>query len=220
MPRITRWHNDAMLPGMATFLYISVLCAASAAWQFSNTGRQARTFRPWATVSTVAIIAVPSLLQKTLVPQMLGALQRDEFSGWLAEPYRLVTSLVVQDGGWPGTIWNLTALIWIGLMSEWAWGAARWVVIALGAGLGAQVWGWVVQPTGAGNSVMVFGLAASLLVRALPSRHRAAKIAGILGLVAACLLFAGGDIHGGAAFIGALLAALLLVLAPGMPADH
>ncbi|RAX49864.1 hypothetical protein DQ353_06775 [Arthrobacter sp. AQ5-05] len=63
------------------------------------------------------------------------------------------------------------------------------------------------QPVGAGNSVVVFGLAASLLVRAWTGPHLAARIASALGLLAAAGLLVGGDLHGGAAAIGTLVVA-------------
>jgi len=200
-----------MLPGLDTALYIIVLCAASAAWQFGRGNAVASKFRPWATTTGFIVVAVPSLVQLTMAPQLLGTLQRDGVSGWLAAPYRLFSSLIVQDGGWPGAIWDLAALLWIGLMAESVWGARRWAVLALGAGIGAQLWGWVVQPMGAGNSVVVFGLAASLLLRGLGSYNRVARITGALGLLAAFGLFVGGDIHGGAALIGVALAAPFLL---------
>lgn len=199
-----------MFPAVAIALYVIVLCAASAAWQFGGGRAGTRKFRPWATAMGFVLVAVPSIIQLTAAPQLLGLLQRDGYTGWLAAPYRLVSSLVVQDGGWAGAIWNLAALLWIGLMAESVWGALRWTIIAVGTGIGAQIWGWVVQPLGAGNSVIVFGLAASLLVRGLRGRARVARIAGCLGLVAACGLFIGGDIHGGAGLIGALLTLPLL----------
>ena len=88
----------------------------------------------------------------------------------LAEPWRIVTALLVQDGGWAGMAFNLTILAWIGIQAESAWGVGRWTLIAMCSGIGVQAWGWLVQPVGAGNSVLAYGLAASLLVGHGPGR--------------------------------------------------
>jgi hypothetical protein len=72
-----------------------------------------------------------------------------------------------DGGGLVGAIFNLVALVVIGVAAEQVWGAKRWTVSTLAAGIGAQFWGKIVQPVGAGNSVVVFGLAASVAVLAV-----------------------------------------------------
>jgi hypothetical protein len=97
----------------------------------------------------------------------------------------------------------------VGTVAEWRWGARRWLTGALAAGIGAQFWGLLVQPVGAGNSVLVVGLAASLLVLGLVDGPAPVRVAGVVGLLAGLVLLAGRDVHGGAAAIGALVAAPL-----------
>ena len=126
--------------------------------------------------------------------------------------WRLLTSLVVQDGGLVGAIFNLLALAAIGVAAERVWGAKRWIAIALAAGVGAQFWGKIVQPVGGGNSVAVFGLAASVAVLAMLQGVGIQRLLGLVSLLGAAVLLAIGDIHGGAATIGALLG-LAFVLA-------
>lgn len=195
---------------LLTVLYLVVLCAASAAWQFGHAGAPRTTARPWAVLVAVVVIGAPSLLQLTLAPGLLAAWERNAAATTDGQIWRLVTALVVQDGGWVGTVFNLAILMWIGVMAEVAWGSRRWVVIAVCSGVGAQLWGWLVQPVGAGNSVVVFGLAASLLVRGMAGGSTPSRVAGIVGLLAALVLLVGGDIHGGASAIGALVAVVLL----------
>jgi hypothetical protein len=67
----------------------------------------------------------------------------------------------------------------------------------------------VVQPSGAGNSVVVFGLAASLHVLALLRGASPSRTSAVVGLLAAAVLLVGRDVHGGAAVIGAVVAVLL-----------
>ena len=81
-----------------TIPYLVVLCAASACWQFSRTSRKRSRFRPVATLTAVVLIGVSCTLQLTVAPFLLGDWQRNGFSGWLHQPYRLVTALLVQDG--------------------------------------------------------------------------------------------------------------------------
>ena len=120
-----------------------------------------------------------------------------------------MTSLVVQDGGLAGTVFNLVSLFVIGSAAEAAWGVRRWVVLALGSGVGAQLWGWLVQPVGGGNSVAVFGLAASLAVLALRRGTDVQRLLAVISLLAAMFLLLSGDIHGGAAAIGGIGGAAL-----------
>lgn len=200
-----------MSPVWPIVLYLVVLCAASAAWQFGQPRDPRPPFRPWATLVAVVLIGVPSMVQLVLAPGLQAAWDRNAGATGDGQIWRLVTALVVQDGGWIGTIFNLAILLWIGVMAEAGWGSRRWVVIALCSGVGAQLWGWVVQPVGAGNSVLVFGLAASLLVRGVLGPTMASRVAGSVGLLAVAALLVGGDIHGGAATIGALVAVVLLI---------
>ena len=81
--------------------------------------------------------------------------------------------------------------------------------MALASGRGAQLWGLLVQPVGAGNSVVNFGLAGSLAVVALRGGTPAARVLGGVSLLGALVLLAVGDIHGGAVTIGAAVGVLL-----------
>jgi hypothetical protein len=91
------------------------------------------------------------------------------------------------------------------VVAEQVWGCKPWTVIALAAGLGAQFWGKIVQPMGAGNSVVVFGLAASVAVLAVVRGAGVQRLVGLISLAGAAVLLVIGDIHGGAATIGALV---------------
>lgn len=165
---------------------------------------------PVATIVALVIVGVPTLLQFTVAPALVDALQRDRERILSGEVWRIATSLVVQDGGVAGAIVNLLALALVGVVAEWTWGAARWVLIALASGLVAQVWGFVVQPVGAGNSVVVYGLAASLAVAALAWARGPARILAIVSLAGAAVLLGIGDLHGGAAVVGAALGGILV----------
>ena len=191
-------------------LYAVVLATAFAAsWTLPSAwGRR----RPWATAVALLVVGVPTLAQFTLAPWLLEDLQRNWVLIVRGQIWRLFTSLVVQDGGVVGAVFNLAALAVIGFAAERIWGARRWTAIALTAGIGAQLWGRIVQPVGAGNSVVVFGLAASLAVLALQRGAGLQRLLGLISLLAAAVLLVLSDIHGGAAAIGCVLG---LVLARG-----
>jgi membrane associated rhomboid family serine protease len=192
---------------------------ATAVWAVGGRPRTAaaRLQLPLATVGTLLAVGTVSVLQLTLFPELLGDLQRNRQAITHGEVWRLVTALVVQDGGWPGTVFNLAALAVVGSVAEVRWGRRRWLGIALASGIGAQFWGLLVQPSGAGNSVLVFGLAASLHVLALRDGPRLARVPAVAGLVTGAVLLGAGDLHGGAAAIGAAGAAALLRSRAGAP---
>lgn len=197
-------------------LYAVALVTAYMSWQPATAGRPVRKV-PLATLTALVVVGVPSVAQLTVGPGLLDVLERD----WLAigdgQVWRLVTALVVQDGGPAGAAFNLISLAVIGTAAEKCWEAGRWAAIALTAGVGAQFWGWVVQPVGAGNSVAVFGLAASLAVVGLSSGGWRPRVLGVTSLAASTVLLLVGDIHGGAAALGGILGAVLLRRSAGTP---
>jgi membrane associated rhomboid family serine protease len=162
--------------------------------------------RRWPIATTVAtvVVGIPTVLQLTVAPSLLDHLARDRTSIANGEVWRLLTSLVVQDGGLAGSIFNLVALAVVGVVAERIWGPVRWTVIALVSGLAGELWGLVVQPAGAGNSVAVFGLAAAVSVAAWRHGNPAIRVVAAFSLVVAGVLLLIGDIHGGAATAGAL----------------
>jgi len=165
---------------------------------------------PVATIVALVVVGVPTLLQFTAVPSLLDALERDRERIFDGELWRLVTPIVVQDSGATGTITNLLSLALIGVVAEWIWGPARWVLIGLGSGLLAELWGLLVDPVGAGNSVVVYGLAASVAVAAVVRVRGPARILAVVSLACALVLLGVGDLHGGAAVVGAVIGAILV----------
>jgi membrane associated rhomboid family serine protease len=185
-------------------LYAVVLGAGWASAQAPGMpGRRLGAPRPWATPAALLVVGVTSVVQLTVAPGLLAGLRRTPGELRDGQPWRLVTSLVVQDGGWPGTVFNLVELAVVGLAAERLWGSRNWWWIWLTAGVGAQFWGLLVQPRGGGNSVATFGLAASLAVRALLVGSGPARLCGGACLLAGLVLLVVGDVHGGATVLGA-----------------
>ena len=120
---------------------------------------------PAATAAVFVVTAATSAVGLA-VPAFLDALQRspDELQGqW----WRTVTALFAQDGGVLGTVSNLAFLALLGVLAERLVGPRWWLVAYFGAGLAGELAGYAWQPTGAGNSVAVCGLAGLLIVALL-----------------------------------------------------
>lgn len=113
---------------------------------------------PVVTLVFLLLTAVPSILQFFL-PGLEPTLMRAPGSGdW----WRMFTSLVVQDGGIGGTLFNLVSLAVIGYFAEQAFGPWRWILLYAGGAAAGQVAGYLFADPGAGNSIAVCGLAAGL----------------------------------------------------------
>ena len=91
---------------------------------------------------------------------MLAACQRTPAAR--REVWRLATALLVQEGGLVGAVSNLAFLLALGSVVEEAAAPWAWLAGYLGAGLAGEIAGLAWQPTGAGNSVAICGLAGLL----------------------------------------------------------
>lgn len=164
---------------------------------------------PVLTLSVAALVAA-CLVAQLFHPALLLQLRRDAGAIRSGESYRILTSLLVQDGGLIGGIFNLSMMAVVGRVAEKALGRLRWFLLYVGGGVLAELVAMSWQPIGAGNSVAIMSLAGALLTHAVlqaePLWRRLAS-AGGLGMVAALCLR--GDIHGAAAGIGAVLALLV-----------
>ena len=198
-----------MTTALLSALYAIVLTTAFAASRVRPLATPPRARWPWATTVAVIIVGIPSLAQFTVAPWLLNSLERNWTLIARGQVWRLLTSLVVQDGGVAGAIFNVVALAVIGFAAEQVWGPWRWTVIALSGALAGELWGKIVQPIGAGNSVAVFSLAASLAVVAMLRGAGLQRLLGVISLAGAALLLIIGDIHGGAATVGAVLGGVL-----------
>jgi hypothetical protein len=168
--------------------------------------KRASGFTPVLTLSCFSVIAAFSVAQLMIAPGLLPLLMRDGSRVGLGQPWRLATSLLVQDGGWVGAVFNLIGLLAIGTIAELALSRLRWVAIGTTSVAAAQMFAFLWQPTGAGNSVLDFGLAGAFCAACLvmwPSRY--SMIPAIVASVSFALLFAARDIHGVAGTTGALV---------------
>src|SRR6266545_5668463 len=114
----------------AALYAIVLVCAVRAAIVVLD-GEPGRLMRrpPVAAVALWLAVAIPSLLQAPF-PGMLHSLGRDpDLIRGHRQWWRLVTSVLVQDGGVAGTGFNLTVLALIGVLAVRIWGSTRSLII-------------------------------------------------------------------------------------------
>jgi rhomboid protease GluP len=158
---------------------------------------------PLVTASVLVVTSAVSVLGFAY-PEILMALEREPGVLGSGEWWRLLTPLLVHDGGWPYLLSNAAALAIVGVPTEWLFGRRRWVVLYLASGITGQLVGYVWQPEGAGNSVAVFGLVGGLLV-ALLLKHQA-QVPMISAVfvpcwIAAVIAYASGSLGAGLALV-------------------
>jgi membrane associated rhomboid family serine protease len=197
---------DALLPILYT---LGVYSAYIAGFLFLR-ARSIAARPPRVSLLLWLLVAIPSTLQ-FFFPAMLALFQRDGARFMRGDWWRLVTSLVVQDGGIAGAIANLVALALIGALAEQFWNSKQLLLLFFAGGIAGQLAGFAWQPIGAGNSVANFGLAASIAIASLVRQPpRPVLFAALLALGADSVLLVLRDIHGAAALAGAIVAVLLL----------
>jgi membrane associated rhomboid family serine protease len=113
--------------------------------------------RPLLTLAVVAITAVTSAIV-VASPAALAHFERTP-AGPDGQWWRTLTSLLTQgDAG--GAASNLCFTLAVGVAAEQVTTRWRWLACYLGAGIAGELAGYAWQPTGAGNSVAVCGIAA------------------------------------------------------------
>jgi membrane associated rhomboid family serine protease len=117
---------------------------------------------PRATMVVFVITAALGVAQLAF-PSLLATFSRDPSKVASGEWWRLATSLVFQDGGMAGALFNLAGLLVIGFLAERALGPARWLVLYMAGAAAGQAAGMLYGTAGAGNSIAVCGLAGGLL---------------------------------------------------------
>jgi len=167
---------------------------------------------PRATILLLFVVGIPSVLQ-IFLPAILVLFQRDFIRFAHGEWWRLVTPLLVQDGGLAGTTFNLVSLLLIGVLAEQFWGSLPVLLIFFIGGILGEIAGFACQPLGAGNSVANFALAGSILVVCLLRQPNKLVLSITLLVLGVYILLVGyHDIHGFAAIAGMLLALAISVL--------
>jgi membrane associated rhomboid family serine protease len=176
---------------------------------------------PVASILFLLAVTVCSLVQLGY-PGLRDALQVDRHRIAGGQVWRLLTGVLVQNGGVAGTVFNLVTLAVLGVIAELAFGRARWLVLAGAGTVVLSTMAAVTLPTEAGNSGVVFTLAGGVAVLAIREARRGgdrragdaetareARRAGFIVLGLGAVLLALGNGHGYAVLLGAVVGALL-----------
>lgn len=162
------------------------------------------------------LVAIPSLLQFAFL-QIYSALRREpDLIRHHGQWWRVLTSVVVQDGGVFGTTFNLVVLAVIATVAVQAWGGPRTVVIFIVAQLlfGTMAT-FLSSDIGAGNSGATFGLATSVAGLVLIRHRRARLVLSSVAVVAiGVVLLVLGDAHGIALMGGVVIGVCVALIAP------
>lgn len=153
------------------------------------------------------LIFVPSFMQVFAWADLYTYLSRDAELIAEGQLWRLITSVMVQSGNVPGLLFNLVGFIVLVPLAARILGPGQAVAFFFVGALAGQAAGLFWLPTGGGNSVGNYGVAAALLAHTVifaqvPLRIVAAT-SSLVTIMAMVLL----DIHG-AAFAVALVCAL------------
>lgn len=116
---------------------------------------------PIATV-VVALITALGAAAQLHDPEILDRFRRNYPALHDGEWWRWFTPLLVQSAGWGQILFNIGSLLVVGVIAERRFGTVRWLVLYVGIGLAGEAFGQRLDPTGAGNSLAVCGLAGAL----------------------------------------------------------
>jgi membrane associated rhomboid family serine protease len=170
-----------------------------------------------ASITLLLVIAIPSIAQFPF-PGVLYALRRDaDLILHHGEFWRLSTSLVVQDGGVAGTVFNLAFLAWIAGLATVLWGDRRLLMLFASGAVVGELVGLSWQPTGAGNSVGNLGITGGILALALLSGpNLPSRLLAGTGIVLGVILVVQRNIHGPALLAGFAAGCIMLLIARRM----
>ena len=160
-----------------------------------------------ATILVLALTAGCTTLQ-FLWPIVLEKLCRDPVALKNGEWWRVISPILVHDGGWTQIAFNFTVIAVVGTFVERIYGPRRWLIFYLLAGMTGEIAGYAWQPQGAGASVAGAGLLGALLLWLVAKRGLPwpARVGGTIGLLAAVAMSAIQDLHGPPILVGAALA--------------
>jgi membrane associated rhomboid family serine protease len=164
---------------------------------------------PMITFTLCFLLAICLLLQ-LMNPSLLPLFERNASAMYQGQWWRIFTALFFQDGWLWGGISNIILLALIGSLTEQFFGRLQWISLYFLVGILTEVFALKWQPLGAGNSIAVMGLAASIIIYALVKQRSTKTILlGTLSILPTLFLLLQHDIHGMAFLIG-LLATMII----------
>lgn len=197
---------------METLLLSAVLVTAILPTWLQHRGMpHTRTF-PTTTFLLAAVTFVVSAVGN-LNPDVLHLFQRDRSRLLEGDWWRLITPLFVQDGGWPGTWFNLLALVALGIAVEVRYRGRTLLVVYFLAGIISEMFAYtLLQHQGfAGNSVANMGTAGTALVMLCTRKTPPSTAFGVIGLLSGTLLMLTLNLHGVGFGVGGLAGAVMVL---------
>lgn len=181
---------------------------ASAPRMLRLSGRPIRV--PWLTIVLVLVIGIPSVAQYLGLPAIGDALRREPaLTLHHGEWWRVLTSLLAQDGGLVAATFGLVVVAIAITFSTWIQGP--WLTLAIflfcSIVLNLLAIGW--GAVGGGTSFASDGTMLSVLALGLvTTRNRAVMAAAIVAIAGGVVLVVLGDAHGIAILLGAAIGAV------------
>jgi membrane associated rhomboid family serine protease len=189
------------------FLFILIVIASASAGVAVMRARGQQLRWPFVTIAIAVVTFVVSVLAE-FDPHLLASLGRDRDALLAGEWWRAVTPLFAQDGGWPGLIFNMVALLAIGSLCEIALGWRMLLVTYFASGLVSEAVAYTLLPGQgfAGNSVANFGVGALLAVVSMSVRAQLqARVLAVASFAAGAFLLVTSNLHGVGYLVGALI---------------
>ena len=165
---------------------------------------------PWLTLVLVVVIGVPSIGQYLGWTAVGDALRREpQLTLHHGEWWRVLTSLLAQDGGIWAAVYSLAVVAVVITLSSWIQGP--WLTLAIFVScsivLNLLALGW--NAVGGGTSFASDGTMLSVLVMGLVlAKDRVVMISAIIAIAGGTLLVVLWDAHGVAILLGAAIGAV------------
>jgi hypothetical protein len=129
------------------------------------------------------------------------------------EWWRVLTSVVAQDGGLVAAVFNLVVVVVVTVLGEWVWGRWRMLLLFLLPSIALNLLAIAWNAPGGGSSFASDGLLMSICGLGLVvSRGLVVRLCGLVAVAIGVVLVVVNDAHGLAMLLGAAFGVLL-----GMP---
>lgn len=190
---------------MESLVIALILTASSAATFLLLRTQRMPIRRPFLTLVVVGVTLAVSVSGE-LVPAVLDLLSRNGPALVDGQWWRVLSPLVVQDGGWPGTISNTISLLIVGALAESLVPRVAWLVVYVTSGLVGELAAYTIMPNQgfAGNSIAILGLAAMASVAVLARGGTLPRILAAFALALGIGLLMVGNLHGVSFSAGAI----------------
>lgn len=194
---MTKW-----LSSVEVAVVFVILIKAAAAFVGVSSARERRP-SIWAPILWAGV-AIPTLAQ-VVWPSLLGALRSDPTRIGGGEWWRLLSSIIIQDGGLSSAAFNLISLAIVAVLATWTWGGPRAIAIFLAGGIGLNALATAYGSAAAGSSGATLVLLASIAGCGVVRRRGSLRRRAVLAITAGGPILALGNPHGIAVLAGGLL---------------